>query len=299
MGHGRYKLWAAVASVLFHVVVLSVMAASRLHPQSAQFGTEQKEQARVAAIKHITQSCPVVPKPDVKRSSGKKFVSRLPESTKPAKALATKARINDDKPVSPPVSNYADMVFSDRNERQQVQFFSSGAVCKRLCYLVDCSGSMKGLFGQVKEEMIRSIQTLQPDQYFGIIFFGDDRVVKFAGGKLVRASTPAKAKALTFIKSTSVAGRTNALAGFKSAVRMRNEAGDGPEVILFLTDGFELSASDAYQFRQRVIELRRKYLSRCQINAIGFWPSQSDRRLLESIAYNSGGEFTCATESDL
>jgi hypothetical protein len=158
---------------------------------------------------------------------------------------------------------------------------------------------MRGLFGQVKREMIQSIQDLQADKYFGIVFFGNDRVVKFAGGRLVRASSEAKAAAVDFIRSTEVAGRTNALAGFDSAVRMRNEIGKGPDVILFLSDGFELSDSDAYQFRQGVIELQRRYLGGCRVNTIGFWPSEGDRRLLESIAYNSGGEFTCVSASDL
>ena len=55
---------------------------------------------------------------------------------------------------------------------------------------------------------------------------------------------------------------------------MRDENGAGPQVIMFLTDGFELAQSDAYKFRQNIIELRALYLPECAVNTIGIWPGE-------------------------
>jgi hypothetical protein len=294
LGHGRYKLWAAVASVLFHVVVLSVLAAAKLCPEPIQSASSWSDRARLAKVKSIAQSCPVVPKPNIKHAVGVHFIPRRPDLPVEGEILASKLQAADSESVFPASSSYTDLAWSQQGPAaQEVTFFSSGTFCRHLCYLVDCSGSMKGLFGQVKDELSRSISALQPDQYFGVVFFGDDRVMRFEAGKLVRASQENKTRALAFIGSVSTAGRTNALAGFASAVKMRDDDGTGPEVIMFLTDGFELSEGDANQFRQDVIELRSRCLSGCRINTIGFWPSRSDRRLLESIAAFSSGRFVC------
>jgi hypothetical protein len=298
LGHGRYKLWAAVISVAFHIVVLSVLAAAKFHPESTQSTSSQPEQALLAKVKSITQNSPLVPKPNIRGGTDTHFIPRKPDLPVQGEVPAPKVRASDSEPVLATSSSCADLAWSQQGPAsQEVKFFSSRARCKRLCYLVDCSGSMKGLLGQVKNELSRSITALRPDQYFGIIFFGDDRVKQFASGKLVRASQRSKTEALAFIKSVDAAGWTNALAGFESTVRMQNDDGAGPEVILFLTDGFELSTGDAYRFRQDIIELRQTYLAGCTINTIGFWPGENDRRLLESIAAFSGGQFVCISEA--
>jgi len=298
LGHGRYRLWAAVASVVFHVVVLSVLAAARLYPESTPLTANQSEQARLARVRSITQSCPLVPKPNIKHGIDAHFIPRKPNLPIQGEAPASKVRAADNEPILLTSSSYTDIAWSQQDSApQEVKFFSSGARCKRLCYLVDCSGSMKGLLGQVKDELSRSILALRPDQYFGIIFFGDDKVTQLAAGRLVRASRQSKAEALAYVKSIDAAGQTNALAGFAGAVRLRNDDGAGPEVILFLTDGFELSTGDVYRFRQNIINLRQTYLAGCIINTIGFWPSESDRRLLESIAALSGGQFVGINEA--
>jgi len=299
LGHGRYKLWAAVASIVFHIIVLSVLAAARLYPESTQAAPGLSEQACLAKVRSIMQSSPVTPKPNVRHVKGTRFISRQPNLPTEDESVSLEIRAAGNEPVFPAPGGYADLAWSQQNSAQQeVKFFSSGAYCKRICYLVDCSGSMKGSLEQVTDELAKSIAALGPDQYFGIVFFGDNRVLRFAGGKLIRASQDSKTRALAFIKTAEAAGRTNALAGFTRAFEMRDDTGAGPEVIMFLTDGFELSQDDAYRFRQNIIDLCSRYPGRCIINTIGFWPSRSDRRLLESIAGISGGQFICVGGQD-
>jgi hypothetical protein len=294
LSHGRYKLWAAVASAAFHTAVLSFLATAKLYPESALANPAQSDDIRLAKIKSITQGSPAVAKPNVKYVENSRTFPIQQHLPIESKIAAPKIYASDSGPVFKTSNSFAELAWSRQNTSpQEVQFFSNQTHSKRLCYLVDCSGSMKGLFEQVKDELARSIMSLQPGHYFGIIFFGDNRVMQFSAGKLVRASQDTKTKALAFIKSVEPAGQTNALAGFERAVKMVDDNGSGPEVIMFLTDGFELSKSDAYQFRQSIIELRRRYLRNCTVNTVGFWPSESDRHLLESIAGVSGGRFVC------
>jgi hypothetical protein len=293
LSQGRYKLWAAVASVVFHAAVLSVLAAAKLYPEPAQVTPTHPDDARLARIKSITQSSPEVVKPNVRYVENTRFIPAQQQLPIESKITAPKISF-DNEPAFPSSNSYAELAWSQEDSSPyEVKFFTNQTRSRRLCYLVDCSGSMKGLFEQVKDELARSIMSLQPDHYFGIVFFGDNRVMQFSNGKLLRASQDNKTKALAFIKSVAPAGRTNALAGFDCAVKMIDDYGAGPEVIMFLTDGFELSGNDAYQFRQSIIELRRRYLVNCIVNTIGFWPNESDRRLLESIAGASGGRFVC------
>ena len=295
MSQGRYKLWAAVASVALHTAALSFLASAKLYPDSARANTTQADDIRLAKIKSITQSSPEVAKPSVRYIENTRFTSAQQQLSIESKVTAPKIYASDNEPIFTSSNSFTELIWSQQDTSpQEVQFFSSQTLSRRLCYLVDCSGSMKGLFEQVKDELARSITSLQPDHYFGIVFFGDNRVLQFSAGKLVRASQDNKIKALDFIKTVKPAGRTNAMAGFECAAKMTDDYGAEPEVIMFLTDGFELSKNDAYQFRQSIIELRRRYLNNCMVNTIGFWPSENDRRLLESIAGVSGGRFVSA-----
>lgn len=296
LSHGRYKLWAAVASVIFHIAVLSVLAAAKLYPDSGQANPVQPNETCLAKIKSITQNSPAVAKPRVKYTENARFIPAQQQLPVENKITELKVLAPDSEPLHTTSNSYADLAWSQQdNSPQGVQFFSSQIHSRRLCYLVDCSGSMKGLFGQVRGELARSIMSLKPDHYFGIVFFGDNRVMQFTNGHLVRASQDNKTKALAFIESVEPAGRTNAPAGFECAVKMTDDEGVGPQAIMFLTDGFELSGHDAYKFRQSIIKLRSRYLNDCIVNTVGFWPSENDQRLLESIAGLSGGQYVCVS----
>jgi len=277
--------------------VFSVLATARLYPQPKSLVTQESQQSLVAHIKNVTQGHPVLPKPNIKSGVDKPVVKK--RATLPN--IGTRFTLNSeavDKAIAPTkTSNYADIIWSQENYNgRSVRFFSAESVCRRVCFLVDCSGSMRGLMGRVKDELVQSIQSLSPDQYFGILFFSGDSVIKFAGGELVRASESTKGRAIDFIRSARPEGHTDALVAFESAIKMRDKQALPPEVIMFLTDGFELSTDDGYQFRQKILNLRQRHLAETVINTIGFWPSENDRYLLESIARGSGGEFVCVGE---
>lgn len=115
---------------------------------------------------------------------------------------------------------------------------------------------------------------------------------------MLRAGEKAKSAAYDFIDSIQPAGLTNAPAALERAVQIRDGRGISPSVIYFLTDGFELTAKGTQIFSQKVADLLKRFAPTTRINTIGFWPQSSDRKMLEEIARQSGGDFILISGGD-
>ena len=194
-----------------------------------------------------------------------------------------------------PVANTADSTLSPGNGglSGRIEFFGSGGRERKVCYLVDCSGSMQGIFTQVRKKLKESIAALQPDQYFYLIFFGGGKLYEVGEGKLLRATPKAKSAAKVFIDTIRPAGRTNAAAALERVVRIGDGKGTGASLVYFLTDGFELTNEDAAAFPNRIADLLEQFAPAMRIDTIAFLPQADDRKMLEAIAKQSGGEFVC------
>ena len=142
--------------------------------------------------------------------------------------------------------------------------------------------------------MTRSIQKLEPDQFFYIIFFLDGhRLLETGGGKMVRATPAAKARAQTFIASARPSGATNAVQALRRAMEIRDSLGRGPQLIYFLTDGFDLGEDVGIDdFVAQIEQVRRQYAPQTRIHTIGFWTEPGDVEILKRVAAQSGGVFT-------
>jgi len=177
----------------------------------------------------------------------------------------------------------------------RIEFFGSVSRQRKVCWLVDCSGSMQGLFTQVRKKLKESIAALQPDQYFYVIFFGDGKLYELGDGRLLRATPKTKSAAESLIDSVRPAGTTNAMDALERAVRIRDDRDAGASVVYFLTDGFELTKEDSTDFPQKIADLLERFAPAMRINTIAFLPQENDRTMLETIARQSGGEFLCVT----
>jgi len=287
------KFWAWTASIVLHLIVLSILVAFKFSPSEAQGIEWPVPMADVDWIKERMRTTPVVAKPKVEKRAGisslkspviEKLTSQIFDASKSSKRdLADFAKL--------PASEDVFSIASSSTLPKTVEFFGSRTDQRKICYLVDCSGSMKGIFGQVKKRLKKSIAGLQPDQYFYIIFFGDNRLFEFGDGKLIRATEDAKSAAYDFIGLAQPAGQTNAMAALERAVQIRDNAGARSEIVYFLTDGFELTTEDTGRFNQRVVNLLKHSAPATRINTIGFWPQSDDRQMLRTIARQSGGEF--------
>jgi Mg-chelatase subunit ChlD len=193
--------------------------------------------------------------------------------------------------VKPLIQQEASTAAGGGESTANIEFFDSPAQGRRICYVVDCSGSMRGLWRRVQEELIDSIGKLEQDYYFCVIVFGGGSILESGGGKMVRATEQAKKEAYSFIGSIQPRGMTNATDALERAIMIKDRAGAGASVIYFLTDGFELSEQDGSRFAHKVVTIHRSFAPKTQINTIGFWCTEQDGKVLETIAKESGGKF--------
>lgn len=289
---GGISVWAWAVSIGLHLIMLTAFQVIRFTQIPAAVKHHPVPTVRLSRPGEGVEAVRIVPKPKVKR-----LVRKRPAQMNRVYAASNifRAARNDTDALEGWAklrASKSEMVLdSDVTLSYGVEFFESYSSERRICFVVDCSGSMKGLFNQVRERLAESVRALQSDQYFAVIFFGNDKLLEFEKAQLVRASSRTKERACEFIGSVEAAGQTNAAAALERAVQIRDCDGVGASVIYFLTDGFELVGEDTEGFLQQTMTMLQRYAPQRQINTIGFWPAEQDRVILEMIAKQSGGEF--------
>ena len=293
----KTRFHAFVASVLLHVIILACFAVVKFSQVKLPSTPDQTKKAAIAQVRAITQSPLAISKPKVKRKSSTRKsindkaanvdVGQIFNSANSAPQLDIFEKPED-------LSKIAEV--SEQLQSAQVEFFGSKAYQQSICYVVDCSGSMKGLFGLLRRNLKQSISNLQADQYFYVIFFGDGKIFELASGQMIRASNSAKSKAYEFIDSIKSKGKTNAFTALKRAVKIRDHCQKSPGVIYFLTDGFELAEDSVNVFISQTNTLLKKFAPQTRVNTIGFWVHRDDGKILKAIADKAGGESVFINE---
>ena len=289
------KFYALAASVCVHAVALSIFAAVKI-TQSTAVPLQTTAVVSISRAAALADRAAVTPKPKINPVDRSRAIVRTtgegrPTSIQPALDIPRQDYRQQTEEIRQPVRSEVSATASGGILPERAEFFGSVAQGRRICYVVDCSGSMQGLWQQVRKGLCESIGQLQPDQYFCVIVFGGGSILESSDGKMVRATEQAKKDAYNFIGSIQPRGATNAVAALEYAIKIRDRTGVGPSLIYFLTDGFELSEQDNYRFAHQVATMLRSFAPKTQINTIGFWPAEQDRKLLETIAKDSGGEF--------
>ncbi len=294
------KAWAWTISIILHVFVLGIFAVVKFSQwQEAEKQRPAPTAKVIGAVRRMAEAEPVTPKPKVKQL----IMSRTAATTKiVAEGLPTRQIFDVSRPIlrnPQKVSGLAEgapkalvPLSNSVIVSPKVEFFGSVTEDRKICYVVDCSGSMQGIFARVQKELIESIEGLDADRYFHVIFFGAGRLYEYGNGRLTRATADAKGEVCEFIKSVRPAGTTNAMAAMERAMQIRDSSGVAPAIIYFLTDGFELTSDSAYKFAEQVKDARKNFAPAVKINTIGFWVQGWDGRMLEKIAKQSGGECT-------
>ena len=296
---GSITFWAWAVSIGLHLVVLAVFGVIRFSQSKAQNSMYIVPRAKVSRIKEILQATTPIPKPKVKSPTKGRFTAGA-KNLLPTEWIISRANsaLRSPPNLAKTTSPQDASLLSGVNLSGGIEFFGSWTPRRKVCYVVDCSGSMRGIFARVKERLSGSIKDLQPDQYFYIIFFGDNRLLEFGGDRLFRATEQTKSAAYDFIKTVEPGGRTNAMAALQRALQIRDESGDAPSLVYFLTDGFELTSRDTQRLPQKMANLLRRFAPDTKINTIGFWPAEDDRKMLKIIAEQSGGEFVIVTDEN-
>jgi hypothetical protein len=284
-------MWAWIFSVGAHLFLLAVFALVRFSMSAAGPSSAAAPAVTVAQMEQITKQSLIFPKPKVKRPSLDRARGKREKIDFPATG-----RI---KPFEEPDRLGETLASGDIGLgggvpllRAGVEFFGQSTNLRKICYVVDCSGSMQGIFGRVCKQLKTSIANLAPDHYFYIIFFGGDHLLESGQGQLLRATPKTKSAAYSFIDGIRPGGTTNALAALERAMRVRDWADKGPQLIYFLTDGLDLDRLDTAGFGLLVENLRKNLAPATKINTIGFWAQVDDCEILQAVAQRTGGEFT-------
>jgi Mg-chelatase subunit ChlD len=295
---GGVTFWSWTASVGFHIAVLVVLGLWKLSGTSAVAAARPVPSANIASVRRLSSTASALPKPKVSEYSR----GRASKADEGGAAIGSMfaAEVSAEPEDTVIIARAADSMTAALVQAsaapRAVEFFGSSTAERKICYVVDCSGSMQGVFSGVQKKLKESIGQLRPNQYFYVIFFGGERLLEAGEGRLVRATDKAKAHVCSFVDSVQPEGKTNAAAALARSLEIRDEAGDRPSVVYFLTDGFELDPRRAETLSQGLVAVIRSKSPSTKINTIGFWPQESDRAMLESIAALSGGEAVFVTE---
>lgn len=180
-----------------------------------------------------------------------------------------------------------------RGSRGSTPFFGIVDVGSRFVYLIDCSGSMysHNAMGAAKNELLKSLRTLNRFQQFQVVFYNTEQKWLRAPGKVDFRFFSADEKSLRlaseFIGEIDPDGGTQHVTAIQLALRLH------PDVIFFLTDGGKpgLSSSD-------LEELKRTNDRHSRIHCVQFSSADDPDAaaaadFLQKLAAQSDGEYVC------
>jgi hypothetical protein len=180
-----------------------------------------------------------------------------------------------------------------RGSRGSTPFFGIVDVGSRFVYLIDCSGSMysHNAMGAAKNELLKSLRTLNRLQQFQVVFYNTEQKWLKAPGKVDFRFFSADEKTLRlaseFIGEIDPDGGTQHVTAIQLALRLH------PDVIFFLTDGGKpgLSSSD-------LEELKRTNDRHSRIHCVQFSSADDPDAaaaadFLQKLAAQSDGEYVC------
>lgn len=173
--------------------------------------------------------------------------------------------------------------------RATVRVFNTEGQGYKFVYVFDRSGSMGGsgrnALRAAKQELLKSLDSLDTNHQFQIIFY-NERPWQFnpsgQPGKLAFGNQRNKALAARFVRSVTADGATRHEEALKLAIRLQ------PDVIFFLTDADEPKLSPG-----QLADIHRR-AGGITINAIqfGFGPRPSSDNFLVRLARQNGGQHS-------
>jgi hypothetical protein len=173
---------------------------------------------------------------------------------------------------------------------QGPQFFGLGGearAARKIVYVVDRSGSMMGVFGDLRKELKRSIDRLRKSQKYHVIFYSTDPPIEAPPGRLVNAIRASKERTFEFIDTTMPEGMTQPIEAMRRAFQLN------PDLIYFLSDG---DIPEADLLKENLRTWNRK--EEVRIFTIAY-VSAAGRQLLEEVAREHNGAFRFVSEYDL
>lgn len=181
------------------------------------------------------------------------------------------------------------------------RFCGLPATGDRICYVVDCSGSMVMAFDYVRREVKRAVAALNPGQYFHVIFFAGGDPIQLMPSQLRRANLHQRNASLDFVDEIQlkdvVAGGAawqGVVKALDAAMAVRTTSNQAAQVIYLFTDG-EFDHDRVAGFLTRMQQRRP---SSFVINVVACG-SRDNEPFLRQLASNHQGRFRFLTDEQL
>jgi hypothetical protein len=169
---------------------------------------------------------------------------------------------------------------ADKAGKASTDFFGISGYGQKFVYVVDCSGSMRenGKFERAVYELLHSIEQLQSDQEYFVIFYNHNTYPMDEPG-LVRATPEQVEKTRRWVVHARPQGGTVPQPALLQALSMK------PDAIFFLSDGlFDPGTSRKIGLHNRATA------KRIPIHTIAF-VNRDAEPLMKTIARRSGGKY--------
>jgi len=278
------RVGALSLSVAVHLAALTVLGSVHFRRDAEMSAEAVSADISVHVVERILEAPPAPkPKPRIEPTPAPTVARPLPKPAEPAPPAPPAPKQEPAQPVvSKPDSRPADTVF----------FSGTTVAAKRVCYVVDGSGSMFGLMYLVREQLRESILKLSAEQSFNVVFFMETgQLLQAFEGTLEKASPSAKAEALNLLGRIRPGGQTIAEDALGAAMRMSDKSGRRAEVLYFVTDGFDLMDGDGQAFIRRIDALRQSVSPGTVVHTIGIYPEARDSGILARLAQVCGGRY--------
>lgn len=158
-------------------------------------------------------------------------------------------------------------------------FFDIPATGRKIAFVVDTSGSMfdNQRYERCRKELIESLRTLKPKQYYYVVLFSD-RVFPMPGRRLTEATPGNLYRTIAWLNGADPNGTTEPLPALRQALQQR------PDAIFLLTDGsFEEGTTE------KILKLQTSS-KKIPIHTIAF-EGQDGEEALKQISRATGGKY--------
>ncbi len=171
------------------------------------------------------------------------------------------------------------------------QFANTNTNAKRICYVVDYSGSMVIAFEYVRKELQKTIQQLSPAHYFQMIFYTGGTPKTLPHDQMIRATQQNRVNTLNFLKTIQLASAGNqadaaqsVVAALKKAFNFKSPENQPPDLIYLITDG----EFDHKIVQQATRQLQQTSTRKIPINVIACGNKDNQSNLKRFALQNKG-----------
>ena len=201
----------------------------------------------------------------------------------------------------------AELAAKAQKKAASTGFFGIETSSKRLCFVIDVSGSMnekateKGKETRAemaKTELVRAIRALEDGSYFAIVMFAND--ITPWKTEMTVASDETRKSAVAFVEGSPVVGATNTYGALETAFQTGEPAKSKPsdayadpllDTIILLSDGKPTRGRTTKTAEIRAAVREWNLRRRVTVHTIAFG-KDADFEFLEGLATDTGGSFS-------